>query len=952
MATSPFDKTQASGDQYATLKREVVEQSSSQHLIPGFDILSELGRGAFGVVYLARDQKLDRKVAIKVPLFDDPKSRDQYVKEAQHAAKLDISGIVPVYQVGTLSSGQPFVVQKYIEGHTLRHEMKDGARLPMRRACSLMAEIAGVVAVAHEREMVHRDLKPDNILIDATGKPWVADFGLAISEKDQREHRGERAGTPVYMAPEQFLGRADWLDGRTDIYSMGVMLYEMLVGRVPFEAQSLAELEEQVLHRDPKPISQRAPHIPVGFDTIFQNCCAKQVNDRYANAYELAADLEAILPELPEEAPTSGYGGSARITSGLTRKSKRQAGRSTKRSLRGATIRQETTAKKSRYVLPLSLSAVAGLISVALLISSAMKSGEPDPIPNGNGSSAVNTGGANADASDAPEIVAAVIPAAASTTKNGSGTTNGVKPIAAGAASADTSVPAIPESTPGSSLSPIPERPFRVAKDGSGTHTTIAAALAMADEGETIQIKPAIYNENLTISRAVQLVGDGNRDDIIVNGQKDSAIKIRDHAQVRLQNLTVQGELPGKEPFNVVELESGALTVLDCSLVSNSWNCVLAKKGCELSANKCKFASKDHPGVYIAEGAKFDIGHCDFLIRNQVQDGETVPYALEIKNTPGSVRQSTFYGHQKATGICVLNAAKLVTIENCTVQDCDTGMLVHDCANVVISGEGEIADIKGCNRGIHVIDSAVKISAIECEGRGVGILAGGSKDSSTSVVEITDCNITGYNQCVLGEQMANIVMRRVHTDSGDVGVSLQTGANVTLIDCQLTSHINEGASVDQHTGSIGLKADDATAILNGCTVNGQFVGISVRKESDLTITDCQVMENVVGLQVMSGKARANAGVFGSNMVAVSTSLADVVQDTGEPYRDPIELGFQQTVFRGSKSTTFSLLLPCSLRMAKCSFLGPKDSEVPKLGKKLEKLNDGDTVVVQWEKPQG
>ena len=261
---------------YETIKNGTAEIAHLRVIIPGFEIIEELGRGAFGVVYRARDVKLDRHVAIKVSLLDDPSRREQYIREARNAAKLETVGIVPVFQVGALRDGQPFVVQRLIDGESLRKQLADGGAVALRRACQLMIEIAEAMAHAHAVGMIHRDLKPDNILIDAAGRPWVADFGLAILEEDQSRHRGERAGTPLYMSPEQLRGRTEWLDGRTDIYALGIMWYEMLTGRPPFDAQNLAELEEQVLHRDPRPITQRVSHLPAAVDVIFQNCCAKK----------------------------------------------------------------------------------------------------------------------------------------------------------------------------------------------------------------------------------------------------------------------------------------------------------------------------------------------------------------------------------------------------------------------------------------------------------------------------------------------------------------------------------------------------------------------------------------------------------------------------------------------------------------------------------------------------
>lgn len=327
--------------------------------IPGFRIIGELGRGAFGVVYRAYDDTLDRQVAIKVALVDDTARRDEYIQEAQKAAKLTIDGVVPVYQVGRLNTGMPFVVQMLLEGGTLRQEMKRAGGIAPKRVCELMIRVAQVVAQAHAVGLIHRDLKPDNILLDSRGQPWVADFGLALSESEQRLHKGEKAGTPLYMSPEQILGRAEWLDGRADIYALGIIFYELLVGRPPFTARTRHELEEEILHRDPKPLSQYLTGIPHEFDLIFSKCCAKQTNDRYANAMDLMLDLQEVHRSI--NYGEVQYIGSAR--SSQMHASSRLAGRSTLRNSIYATSREQLPERKAAF--PVWIAATTAVFIVA-----------------------------------------------------------------------------------------------------------------------------------------------------------------------------------------------------------------------------------------------------------------------------------------------------------------------------------------------------------------------------------------------------------------------------------------------------------------------------------------------------------------------------------------------------------------------------------------------------------
>ncbi|MCA9159153.1 MAG: serine/threonine protein kinase, partial [Planctomycetales bacterium] len=196
-----IDRTQDC-DLFATLKSGTASVETLKLLIPGFELLEELGRGAFGVVYRARDEALDRQVAIKVSLIDDPRRREQYIKEARSAAKIDTQGIVTVFQVGTLPGGQPFVVQRLIDGGTLRQALAKSGSLDVRQVCWLMSEIAMVVAKAHALGMIHRDIKPDNILIDEqTGIARITDFGISrIIERTTA--LASFGGTPLYMEPE------------------------------------------------------------------------------------------------------------------------------------------------------------------------------------------------------------------------------------------------------------------------------------------------------------------------------------------------------------------------------------------------------------------------------------------------------------------------------------------------------------------------------------------------------------------------------------------------------------------------------------------------------------------------------------------------------------------------------------------------------------------------------
>ncbi|HKA21484.1 MAG TPA: protein kinase [Blastocatellia bacterium] len=268
-----------------------------------YRILSKLGAGGMGEVYLAQDQKLERLVAIKflpMDLAQDDNANKRLIREARAAAALDHPNICAIHEVGD-EGGRTFIVMQYVDGETLATRIQRKP-LELKEACQIAAQVADALAKAHSSGIIHRDIKPQNIMITERGQAKILDFGLAKVSANRNDLASEAetqsmmtqdgliVGTVLYMSPEQVKGES--LDKRSDIFSFGVLLYEMISGRQPFAAQTPAEIISAILTTEPLPIAHYSIAIPASLEQIIRKCLVKDRQNRYQVMEDVAADLE------------------------------------------------------------------------------------------------------------------------------------------------------------------------------------------------------------------------------------------------------------------------------------------------------------------------------------------------------------------------------------------------------------------------------------------------------------------------------------------------------------------------------------------------------------------------------------------------------------------------------------------------------------------------------------
>jgi serine/threonine protein kinase len=289
--------------------------------VGNYRIVARIGAGGMGEVFLAEDTRLERKAAIKflpIEMATDPERRQRFLKEARAASALNHPNVCVVYDVGETDDGLPFIAMEFIEGGSLDHVLEKRGRLPIPQVVDLAVQVADALDAAHSSRIVHRDIKPANISLNERGQVKVLDFGLAkrlateshdalgTTAMMQQTQEGSVVGTPRYMSPEQALGKP--LDHRSDLFSLGVVLYELMTEQAPFGGKNFAEILNNIVHSQPTAIARLNYDAPPELERITLKCLQKSPDRRYQSARELMIDLQNLSRAIDSGHDSSGLG--------------------------------------------------------------------------------------------------------------------------------------------------------------------------------------------------------------------------------------------------------------------------------------------------------------------------------------------------------------------------------------------------------------------------------------------------------------------------------------------------------------------------------------------------------------------------------------------------------------------------------------------------------------------
>ncbi len=805
--------------------------------IEQFKIIRELGAGAFGVVYLAEDEQLRRKVAIKMPKVSDPRRTAAYLDEARKAAAIDCKGIVPIYHVGSTDKGIPFVVQKLIDGPSMRLLLTRHTTLPPAHAATLMRDVAIALSAAHKLGIYHRDLKPDNVLIDSSGVPWIADFGLAISENEQAKRKGEVAGTLIYMSPEQIQGRADLLDGRSDIWALGIMLYELLVGKPPFVGRSRSALMDLISHQEPAALDQASPGL-AGLSQVFARCCAKRPDDRYPSVDDLAADLTALLAaglsdsptdgrELKADTPLSQYastegrsqntvhsrslaGGTATLLnqrSGTLVDSNRTGLES---SQRGGTatalssVGQDTEVSPSGQILAklgapgrrramlFAGSLALGVFGWLLLRGRGIPPTEPPALPQAMASSVVAPSAMPSNSAITPQPTVD-------------------KPL---------------NQLSGAEADGTREKPRVVASDGTGSHRSISLALQDSKPGDWIHVSPGIYEESLQVSKPIHLIGSGDVKSCVIVSAEQSPIQLTcESGVVLIEGLTIRGTglQTGKE-FNAIDVKQGQLKLSHCELKSSTWNCVKLHPGSSLDALECQFQESNLFSISAKQASSVRVEACDFF-----ESG------VQTVASDTQILRCRFLGRQ---GVSLQEPSSIPkVVEGCTFNNCaDYAIAITENAKAVVRQ----SEFKNCNQGIVIGQSLVKVMDVTLDGcKSAAIAISGGKAEITGATKILKarkfgCQVVSAGLTLVGSTFDEIGQSAIIA----TGDSTVTTDNVSFARCSTSA-------VDLIQGVLRMKG--------GSIKSTDEFGIFVAEEAEqATIEGTRFKDNIGGAISFAG----------------------------------------------------------------------------------------------------
>ncbi|WP_160148074.1 protein kinase domain-containing protein [Rubripirellula obstinata] len=801
---------------------KVTSGSALPDRVGKFAIKRELGRGAFGVVYLGYDEELQRNVAIKVSLVSDPTRQEKLKTEASKAAQIESSGIVPVYHIGTTDQGLVFIVHKFIPGCSLRDVLKQGPISPSR-ATALMRDLAIAMAPAHQLDILHRDLKPDNVLIDEKGNAWIADFGLAISENEQTSQRRELAGTPPYMSPEQIKGRIDFLDPRSDLWAFGVMYYELLSGKLPFRGKCRASLTEQICERDPRPLQQYAPKILTDeINQVFAKACAKQPSDRYSTMVEFAEALDDLLDvglsdqNILGESTEDRFGDDdsdfmpirSRSSSQLSRGS---LSRKSYRSNDAKFSSSELSVGGHRQSLSMML--LGGLLvacSIGAALFYAKGFAEPEPALT----AAANIESVIPELKPSKPAEEAVIGDGDEVDEPPLDPTEIVDPI-----------PTAPETTVPEPSAPEPKPlpsgskndPMVVVADSTGSHLTLAAAIADAPPDGFIQLKPGIYKESLLIDKPITITGPphaaGDDFKCILRNDTDTLIRVdSEQGTVSLRGISIVGKgTKMTNEFNAVEVVAGTLIIQDVDLTTSSFNCVKVRTNAIFGAQNCRFFDSRKIAVSAKNHAEVQLVDCQF-------QGSGV----ELIGGGGKVAGCEFFG---ARGVWCQDNASAVRISGCKFDNGTSDSVAALQGAKVVLKDSEF--LRG-NKAIQVIGGDVVVQA--------------------------GCLINDYTVAAFVSSGSLQIESAEILESGSSAFQVAGSAKVSIKNCKI-----EGASafgIDMVSGSLEVTGGSIAGCRTGC-INLDAAEDDADEDKPVnplqaSLADCTLSSPNVGIAIRSG----------------------------------------------------------------------------------------------------